>query len=111
MYYKSFQRRQKSLNYSREEYEKQREKYGEGFYEGTDMSNVNDKQENIDKMVEELEKQEKKRKNFHRRRAYKEDEDVTYINEENRRLNIKINRFYDKYTEDIKESLERGTAL
>lgn len=75
------------------------------------MSAINDKPENIDRMIEEMEKQEKRRKNFHRRRPYKEDEDVTYINEENRRFNIKVSRFYDKYTEDIRESVERGTAL
>lgn len=36
---------------------------------------------------------------------------VGYINEKNRKFNKKVGRAYDKYTEEIRESLERGTAL
>jgi pre-mRNA-splicing factor SYF2 len=46
-----------------------------------------------------------------RRRAYDPNEDVGYINDKNRDFNQKIGRAYDKYTTEIKESLERGTAL
>lgn len=42
---------------------------------------------------------------------YDPDEDVTFINDKNRHFNKKISRAYDKYTVDIKESLERGTNL
>ena len=37
--------------------------------------------------------------------------DVSYINERNRRFNQKINRTYDKQTAEIRQNLERGTAL
>ncbi|TKA59709.1 Pre-mRNA-splicing factor syf2, partial [Friedmanniomyces simplex] len=39
------------------------------------------------------------------------DRDVTYINEKNKQFNLKLARFYDKYTADIRESFERGTAM
>ena len=51
------------------------------------------------------------RKGFSRRRAEYEGEDVTSINERNKHFNKKIKRAFDKYTVDIRQSLERGTAL
>ncbi|KAI9328588.1 SYF2 splicing factor-domain-containing protein [Zopfochytrium polystomum] len=68
-------------------------------------------EENVNRLVKEVLKQEERRKNFSRRRAFKEDEDVTYINERNMRFNKKVSRAYDKYTKEIKASFERGTAL
>jgi pre-mRNA-splicing factor SYF2 len=38
-------------------------------------------------------------------------DDISWINEKNRKFNQKISRFYDKYTKEIRENLERGTAL
>ena len=40
-----------------------------------------------------------------------EGEDVSYINKRNKRFNEKINRNYDKHTAEIRQNLERGTAL
>lgn len=37
--------------------------------------------------------------------------DVTYINEKNKVFNKKINRYFDKYTSEIRANFERGTAL
>mmetsp|Transcript_6140 Transcript_6140/g.8935 ORF Transcript_6140/g.8935 Transcript_6140/m.8935 type:complete len:507 (-) Transcript_6140:21-1541(-) len=37
--------------------------------------------------------------------------DVSYINQRNKRFNEKINRNYDKHTAEIRQNLERGTAL
>ena len=37
--------------------------------------------------------------------------DVSHINHRNKRFNEKINRTYDKHTAEIKQNLERGTAL
>ena len=37
--------------------------------------------------------------------------DVTYINQRNKRFNQKISRDYDQATAEIKQNLERGTAL
>lgn len=65
----------------------------------------------LDAMVSELAKQGDKRKEFHRRRTFKEDKDITFINEANRQLNKNLEKHYGKATAAIKDSLERGTAL
>lgn len=54
---------------------------------------------------------DERRAKFSRRRAFDEDDDVTYINERNMHFNKKIARAYDKYTAEIKGNFERGTAL
>lgn len=70
------------------------------------------KKENVDRLVEDLRKAEevrlKKRKD---RGRDGEEGDVTFINEKNKQFNMKLARFYDRYTADIRESFERGTAL
>jgi pre-mRNA-splicing factor SYF2 len=39
------------------------------------------------------------------------EEDIDYINDGNRRFNERIAKAYDRYTKDIQDSFERGTAL
>lgn len=65
----------------------------------------------IDRMAADVAKQIDARTRFSKRRAHKEDEDVNYINDANQRFNQKISRFYDKYTKEIRDDFERGTAL
>jgi cyclophilin family peptidyl-prolyl cis-trans isomerase len=57
-------------------------------------------------MKRRIEKQKSKRN-----RVEFEGEDVTYINQRNKRFNQKISRNYDKHTAEIRQNLERGTAL
>lgn len=52
-----------------------------------------------------------KRRGYSRRRAEKAGADVDFINDRNMRFNRKIERFYGKYTTEIKQNLERGTAI
>lgn len=52
-----------------------------------------------------------KKKDFSRRRDHCDEEDVTYVNERNRHFNKKIQRAFGSYTEEIRQNLERGTAL
>tara|TARA_R110002050_G_scaffold246357_1_gene384129 strand:+ start:1179 stop:1355 length:177 start_codon:yes stop_codon:yes gene_type:complete len=52
-----------------------------------------------------------RRGKYSRRRQFYEDADITYINERNRKYNEKIARAFDEYTTEIKQNLERGTAL
>lgn len=70
------------------------------------------RKENVDRLVEDIRKAEemrlKKRKD---RRGGADEGDVTYINEKNKQFNLKLARFYDRYTTDIRESFERGTAI
>ncbi|KAI1320196.1 hypothetical protein EDD11_001801 [Mortierella claussenii] len=65
----------------------------------------------VDRLAADVAKQIDARTRFSKRRAHKEDEDVNYINDANQRFNQKISRFYDKYTKEIRDDFERGTAL
>ncbi|XP_042003972.1 pre-mRNA-splicing factor SYF2-like [Salvia splendens] len=67
--------------------------------------------EKIDKMVKELTSREDKSRSFSRRRKYREEKDVDSINDRNEHFNKKIERAFGKYTLEIKNNLERGTAL
>ena len=40
-----------------------------------------------------------------------DEEDIDYINERNMKFNQKLARFYDPFTAEIKQNLERGTAI
>ena len=55
--------------------------------------------------------QVEKRQKFSRRRMHDADADVDYINERNMNFNKKLERFYGDYTKDIRDNLERGTAV
>ncbi|KAI9915164.1 hypothetical protein PsorP6_008184 [Peronosclerospora sorghi] len=66
---------------------------------------------NVERMAQELEERMKGRKNFSRRRRHYEGEDVDYINTQNRIFNRKASQAFDKYTVEIRQNLERGTAL
>ncbi|XP_053321964.1 pre-mRNA-splicing factor SYF2 [Spea bombifrons] len=111
---RQYQRLTKQIKPDLEDYEKEREKHGEDFYptsnslyHGTHVPT----QDGIDRMVSDLEKQIEKREKYSRRRAYNDDADVDYINERNAKFNKKAERFYGKYTAEIKQNLERGTAV
>lgn len=52
-----------------------------------------------------------KRKGYSRKREQKAGADVDFINEKNMRFNRKIDAAYGKYTTEIKQNLERGTAI
>jgi len=97
------------------EYEREKEAVGEEtFYAGrnTVIHGIHqDKPENIDKMVNDLNKQIEKREKFSRRRTHNDDSDIDYINERNMKFNKKLERFYGEYCTEIKQNLERGTAI
>lgn len=67
----------------------------------------------VDRLVADIKKAEEVRLKKRRERGIKEpgEEDVTYINEKNKQFNLKLARFYDKYTSEIRENFERGTAI
>ena len=54
----------------------------------------------------------KAEKNAKKKRRTKDDstEDITYINKRNQQYNKSIAKAYDKYTEEIRANLERGSA-
>jgi hypothetical protein len=65
----------------------------------------------LDRMAAELSDKADRAKKFSRRRTEHEGADVNYINDRNKVFNKKIARAYDKYTVEIQQNLERGTAL
>ena len=67
----------------------------------------------VDRLVDDIKKAEEVRMKKRRERSGRDESggDVTYINEKNKQFNMKLNRFYDKYTSEILESFERGTAI
>ena len=67
--------------------------------------------EGIDRVATEIEERQAARSKFSRRRQHYEGEDVDYINDRNKVFNKKISRAFDKYTVEIRQNLERGTAL
>lgn len=70
------------------------------------------KRENVDRLVADLKKAEEARFKKRKERGRETDDgDVTYINDKNKQFNNKLARFYDRYTKDIRESFERGTAI
>lgn len=95
-------------------YQEQKEKYGDAFYGGPNViihGLHEDRQEAIDNMVKDLEDQISKREKYSRRRTHNDDADIDYINERNATFNKKLDRFYGEYTAEIKQNLERGTAV
>jgi len=71
-------------------------------------------QEAIDKLVGDLDKGERARLKARAARGIRDENDagdVTYINQKNKQFNDKLTRFYNKYTTEIRESFERGTAI
>ena len=83
--------------------------------------NVRLTKEAIDRVVADQKKQDEKNANFSKRRTKfvcdgymtcsHNQEKVDYINERNRVYNRKLDRYYDRFTTDIRVNLERGTAL
>ena len=67
----------------------------------------------VDRLVEDIRKAEEARLKKRRDRGRAEDDgsDVTYINEKNKQFNLKLARFYNKYTAEIRDSFERGSAI
>lgn len=94
--------------------QKRREVGDEIFYSGAHTISQGahkDTPKAIDNMVKDLDHQIMKRKSFSRRRTHNDDADIDYINEKNARFNKKLERFYGEHTAEIKQNLERGTAI
>jgi len=54
---------------------------------------------------------EENRAKYHRRRPTLEDAAVDYVHDGNKKFNQKLAKAFDRYTTEIKENLERGTAV
>ncbi|XP_055844089.1 pre-mRNA-splicing factor Syf2 [Episyrphus balteatus] len=98
-----------------EKYEKQKQELGEGAFYCKPNTLIHNRPQDtpdaINNMVKDLETQIERRKKYSRRRIYNDDADVDFINERNSKFNKKLDRFYGEYTSEIKQNLERGTAI
>ena len=68
-------------------------------------------EKDLEIILKDHEEQEERIRKKARRHTYNPDEDVSHISDRNRHFNKKLAKSYDKYTNEIKQSLERGTAL
>eukprot|EP00093_Oithona_nana_P007467 07467.XXX_391389_390679_1 [CDS] Oithona nana genome sequencing. len=112
--FRKYNQQVKSIRPDMEKYEESKESSGEAFYAtaGTVVHGVHeDSKDAIDKMAQDVEAQIAKREKYSRRRMHDDDADIDYINERNKKFNKKLERFYNEYTKDIKDNLERGTAV
>lgn len=65
----------------------------------------------INRLSTELKRSEEERLKHSRRRSQFEADDVDYINDNNEKFNKKIKKAFDKFTTEIRQNLERGTAI
>ncbi|SPO19881.1 related to SYF2 - pre-mRNA-splicing factor [Ustilago trichophora] len=68
-------------------------------------------QDAIDRVVSHLNHERQIIQNRSRTRQDDPDAEINYINDSNKHFNKKLKRYYDKQTKEIRENLERGTAL
>jgi pre-mRNA-splicing factor SYF2 len=66
--------------------------------------------ERMELLAGDLKARKDAKKKFARRRAEYDDEDVNYINSDNKQFIKKIDRAYGKYTTGIRDALEKGTS-
>ncbi|EFJ24446.1 hypothetical protein SELMODRAFT_442403 [Selaginella moellendorffii] len=112
--YNAYKKRAKTIPNTVEEYTKVRDNDPDFYCNETSLQYGKTPavpEEFVDRMVQELEGRISKRKDFSRRRKYHEEKDIDSINERNEHFNRKIERAFGKYTVEIKNNLERGTAL
>ena len=112
--FRKYNQQVKSIQPNLAKYDEVKEATGEALYAsaGTVVHGVHqDSTSAIDKMAEDVEAQIAKRDKYSRRRVHDDDADIDYINERNMKFNKKLERFYNVHTKDIKDNLERGTAV
>nr|CAG4651357.1 EOG090X0ECA [Simocephalus serrulatus] len=112
--FRQYSRLVQDIKPNMEEYEKAKANLGEAFYaeKNTIVHGLHkDSPEAVNRMVEDLHKQIEKREKYSRRRRHDDDAEIDYINERNMRFNKKLDRFYGEFTTEIKQNLERGTAV
>ncbi|KAJ6402994.1 hypothetical protein OIU84_014997 [Salix udensis] len=112
--YNAYKKRTKNVDVSLEEYNKMKEVDPEFYREASSLQygkTPKISEDKIEKMVKELKDRDENRKSFSRRRRFRDEKDIDSINDRNEHFNKKIERAFGKYTLEIKNNLERGTAL
>nr|XP_043626232.1 pre-mRNA-splicing factor syf2 [Erigeron canadensis]XP_043626233.1 pre-mRNA-splicing factor syf2 [Erigeron canadensis]XP_043626234.1 pre-mRNA-splicing factor syf2 [Erigeron canadensis] len=112
--YDAYKKRTKKMDVDLEEYNKMKEADPEFYREASSLQYGKApkvSEDKIEKMVKELKDRDEKRNSFSRRRRFHEEKDIDSINDRNEHFNKKIERAFGRYTLEIKNNLERGTAL
>ncbi|KAG6779674.1 hypothetical protein NC652_011741 [Populus alba x Populus x berolinensis] len=112
--YNAYKKRTKNVNVDLEEYNKMKEADPEFYREASSLQYgkaPKTSEDKIERMVKELKDRDENRKSFSRRRRFRDEKDIDSINDRNEHFNKKIERAFGKYTLEIKNNLERGTAL
>jgi len=68
-------------------------------------------QAGLDRLSQHIQEKEEKKLKYKRHRMEFAAADVDYVNDRNAHFNKKLSRSFDKYTVEIRQNLERGTAL
>ncbi|KAE9618500.1 hypothetical protein Lal_00047876 [Lupinus albus] len=112
--YNAYKKRSSKIEVDVEEYNRMKDADPEFYREATSLQYGKApkiSEDKIDRMVQELKDRDEKRNSFSRRRRFHEEKDIDSINDRNEHFNKKIERAFGKYTLEIKNNLERGTAL
>ncbi|PKA63046.1 hypothetical protein AXF42_Ash007842 [Apostasia shenzhenica] len=112
--YNAYKKRTKKIEVDMDAYHKAKEADPEFYRDASSLQYGKApkiSEDNIDRMVKELQERDAKRNSFSRRRKFHEEKDIDSINDRNEHFNKKIERAFGKYTLEIKNNLERGTAL
>lgn len=112
--YDAHKKRTKKMDIDLEEYNKMKEADPEFYREASSLQYGKApkvSEDKVERMVKELKDRDEKRSTFSRRRKFHEEKDIDSINDRNEHFNKKIERAFGRYTLEIKNNLERGTAL
>ncbi|KAF9167941.1 hypothetical protein DFQ26_002395 [Actinomortierella ambigua] len=104
-----------AYNTKKEQAANQEDEEEAGFYRDANsvsfLSDAKPEKGAVDRMAADVAKQIDLRSKRFKRKAHDEDADVNYINDANQRFNQKLSRYYDRFTKEIRDNFERGTAL
>ena len=102
-YYRAYKKRSRVLPFDKDLYDDEMEN-------GISKNKI---QNDIKKELlgNDMKQQIEKRSQFSRRRPILEEDEVDYINERNQKYNRKLHRFFGKESKEVKNNMERRTAL
>ena len=102
-YYRAYKKRSKALPFDKDLYDDEMEN-------GISKNKI---QNDIKKELlgNDMRQQIEKRSKFSRRRPVIDEDEVDYINERNQKYNQKLKRFFGKESKEVKNNMERRTAL
>ena len=103
VYYRAYKKRSKVLPFDQDLYDDEM-KNGLSKYKVQ-----NDIKKEL--LKNDMKQQIENRSKFSRRRKIYEEDEVDYINERNQRYNQKLHRFFGKESKEVKNNMERRTAL